>query len=84
MASEKSWYHAVRSILATAMIAFRILFAVGVHSTTAISPALSATKILQLEAIGNSISKEIACCAVSAFSSKYRTIKQELKPACIY
>lgn len=64
-------------------IAFRILFAAGVHSITAIYPVLSATKILQLEAIGNFISKKIASCAVSAFSSRYRTIKHELKPACI-
>ncbi len=63
--------------------ASRILFSTGVHSTTTIFPALSASKILQLEAIGKFISKEIACSVLSAFSSKYLTTKHELNPGRI-
>lgn len=64
--------------------ASRILFVNGVHSITNIFPLLSAIRILQFEAIGNSISIEIALSVLSAFSSKYLTIKHELKPARIF
>ena len=58
-------------------------YQMGVKRGT-IFPFLSARRILQLEAIGNSISNEIAVSVSSAFSNKYLTIKHELKPGLIF
>ena len=40
--------------------------------------------MLQLDAIGNSISKDIAISVLFAFSNRYLTMKQELKPGLIF
>ena len=75
----------VQTILPFSKIsAARTFLRIGVHSTTTILPFLSASKILQLEDTGKPIRRETACSVLSAFSSKYLTIKQELKPAFIF
>ena len=51
------------------LMASRMFLSVGVHSTTTILPLLSASRILQLEAIAKSISKEIALSVLTAFST---------------
>mgnify|MGYP003293536793 CR=1 FL=1 len=65
------------------LIGFLIFFSFGEHSTTIISPLLSASKILQLDETGNFKSNSFASLTLFAFSNKYLTINTELNPGLI-